>query len=713
MVYMKPVIIGLIAQSLNIKPSQVKTTFDLLDEGGTIPFISRYRKEKTGSLDEMQVAEIRDQKEKYEELEKRKERVVAIIGEQGSLTPGLQSRIENCYDPAELEDLYLPYKPKRRTRAMMAREKGLEPLARILMAQHERDPEVRALSFLNEAVLTVAEALAGARDIMAEWISENENARRAVRFQFDRNAVIRSALVPGKEEEAVKYKDYFSTSASLKKCPSHRVLAMRRGEREGFLRVSIEPDKVMALEHLIRIFVRGDGASSAQVALAVKESFSRLLLPSIENEFAVLSKEKADREAIAVFAENLRQLLLAPPLGAVRVMAIDPGYRSGCKLVCLDAQGNLLHNDTIYPHPPQNDRSLAAKKITSLAEAYQIDALAIGNGTAGRETGTFIQSLKFNRDLKVFMVNEDGASVYSASSVAREEFPQFDVTVRGAVSIGRRLLDPLAELVKIDPKSIGVGQYQHDVDQKKLKKSLDEVVERTVNGVGVNLNTASPQLLAYVSGLGPQLAHAIAAYRKATGLFRTRQELLNVPRLGTRTFELAAGFLRIPGGMHPLDSSAVHPESYSVVEKMAAGLQCPVSNLLGNEDLVKQINLQDYISATTGLPTLIDIRTELLKPGRDPRAPIKMFEFAAGITRIEDLQPGMILPGIVSNITRFGAFVDIGVKQSGLVHLSEMANRYISNPDEVVKLQQQVMVKVLEVDIPQKRISLSLKQANN
>ncbi len=708
---MQKTVNAMIAGALGLRQHQVENTLALFAGGATVPFIARYRKEKTGGLDEVTVSAIREEQERILELVKRREAILRSIGDQGLLTEELRERIDSCWVASTLEDLYLPFRPKRRTRAAQAREKGLEPLARLLMEQREWNPGSRAKAFLNEAVPTVEEALAGARDILAEWIGENEQARRTVRLLFEKSALIRSAVVKGREEEAVKYKDYYKWSEPLKKCPSHRLLAMRRGEREGFLHVAIEAGREEAVEKLLQLFIRGRGASSDQVALAVKDSYSRLIAPSIEHEFAALSREKAEQEAIAVFTGNLRQLLLAPPLGAFRVMAIDPGFRSGCKVVCLDAQGNLLHNDTVYPHPPRSDQRMAAKKITSLAEAYQIEAIAIGNGTAGRETEAFIRTLRFGRELKVFSVSEDGASVYSASSVAREEFPQYDVTVRGAVSIGRRLMDPLAELVKIDPKSIGVGQYQHDVDQKKLKKSLDSVVGLAVNAVGVNLNTASPQLLSYVSGLGPQLAAGIAEYRKTAGPFRSRQELLKVPRLGARTFEQAAGFLRIPGAAHPLDDSAVHPESYALVEKMAARLQCPVAGLLGNEALLSQLNLQEFASDDTGLPTLNDIRTELLKPGRDPRPRIRVFEFAEGITRIEELQPGMVLPGIVNNITRFGAFVDIGVKQSGLVHLSEMADRFIHDPSEVVKLHQQVLVRVLEVDIPRKRIQLSLRQA--
>lgn len=708
---MNRTVIQLIAGMLGIQDSQVKNTIDLLGEGATVPFISRYRKERTGSLDEVAVTAVKTQFEKFQELEKRKETVLKTIEEQGQLSEELKKRIESCYDTVELEDIYLPFKPRRRTRATIARENGLEPLAKIVMAQQERSPENRALAFLNDKVENVGEALAGARDIIAEWVSENERARNTVRHNFDRFAVIRSRVVKGKEEEGAKFRDYFAWEEPLKRCPSHRLLAMRRGENEGFLRVSIDPDDEQAVERLEQQFVKGDTASSEQVRLAVRDSFKRLIAPSIETEFASLSKEKADRDAIGVFAENLRQLLLAPPLGPRRVLAVDPGYRTGCKVVCLDAQGNLLHNETIYPHPPVNDKKMAAKKITAMVEAYQIDAVAIGNGTAGRETEEFIKNLRYDREIRVYVVSEDGASVYSASSVAREEFPQYDVTVRGAVSIGRRLMDPLAELVKIDPKSIGVGQYQHDVDQKQLKNSLDAVVESAVNSVGVNVNTASKQLLTYISGLGPQLAQNIVDFRKANGPFLSRKDLAKVPRMGPKAFEQSAGFLRIPESENPLDNSAVHPESYPVVEKIAADLNCSLRELIGNEKLLAQADLKKYVSGEVGMPTLTDIREELTKPGRDPRRTIRVFEFAAGIYKIEDLRPGMILPGIVNNITKFGAFVDVGVKQSGLVHLSEMANRFVSDPNEIVKLHQHVKVKVLEVDVARKRIQLSLRQA--
>jgi len=683
----------------------------LLDEGATVPFISRYRKERTGSLDEVQVEAVKDAKEKMEELLKRKETIVNTIQEQGLLTPELQKRITECFDPTELEDIYLPYKPKRRTRAMIAREKGLEPLAKIIMKQFEKNLDGRAQSFINDQVDSVDDALAGARDIIAEWVNENERARGIVRREFDRGAFITSKVVKGKDEEGAKYSDYFDWKEPLRKCPSHRLMAMRRGEKEGILRVSVTPDSTEPIDRLKRFFINSNNACTDQMELAIEDSYKRLLEPSIETEYSNLSKDKADDEAIRVFADNLRQLLLAAPLGQKRVLAIDPGYRTGCKLVCLDAQGNLLINDTIYPHPPQNELAQSAKKITTLVSSYQIEAIAIGNGTASRETESFVKKLQYDCDLKVFVVSEDGASIYSASKIARDEFPQYDVTVRGAVSIGRRLLDPLAELVKIDPKSIGVGQYQHDVDQKKLKSSLDKVVESSVNMVGVNVNTASQHLLTYISGLGPQLAQNIVDFRKENGPFASRTEIQKVPRMGAKAFEQSAGFLRISEAANPLDNSAVHPESYFVVEKIAKDLQCTIQELIKSEELRKQIEWNKYVTDKIGLPTLEDIKKELAKPGRDPRSQIKEFEFAQDIHKVEDLIVGMVLPGIVTNITKFGVFVDVGVKQDGLVHVSQLADRYISDPGEIVKLHQHVKVKVIEVDLVRKRIQLSLKQA--
>jgi protein Tex len=699
----------IIALQLGIREKQVENTLELLLDGATVPFISRYRKERTGSLDEVKVLQIKEYNEKLTDLEKRKLTILKTIEELEKLTPELKSRIDNCFDPVILEDIYLPYKPKKRTKASIARERGLEPLAKIIMKQTERFPEQRAETFLNNEVPTIDEALKGARDIIAEWIAENEKARNIVRRAFENGAIIMSKVIRDKEEEASKYMDYFNWSEPLKKCPSHRVLAMRRGEKEGYLRLSVKPEESVPLEHLCRFFVTNDNASSIQVKTALKDSYKRLIEPAIENEFASLSKEKADKEAIEVFANNLRQLLLAPPLGQKKILSIDPGYRTGCKIVCLDEQGNLVHNETIYPNKPQEDKKMAAKKLTSLVSAYQIEAIAIGNGSASRETEDFIKKLRFDRDLRVFIVNEDGASVYSASTVARQEFPQYDVTVRGAVSIGRRLMDPLAELVKIDPKSIGVGQYQHDVDQKKLKNSLDAVVELSVNAVGVNLNTASSHILNYVSGLGPLLAQNIINYRKENGIFHSREELKKIPRLGPKAFEQAAGFLRIPGSIHHLDNSAVHPESYELVKKMADDIGCHVNELIHNENLIEKINLTKYVTPDVGLPTLNDIKNELLKPGRDPRKAVKVFEFTEGIFSIDDLKEGMIVSGIINNITNFGAFVDVGVKQSGLIHVSELAERFVSDPNEIIKLHQHVKVRVKEVDATRKRIQLSLK----
>ena len=704
--------IEIITTALALRDTQVRNTIKMLDEGSTVPFISRYRKEATGSLDEVQVLAIKEQYEKLIEVDKRRETIINSIEEQGKLTDELRKKLENTYILSELEDIYLPYKPKRKTRASIAREKGLEPLANVIFLQQEKDVETLATKFLNDKVADVEEALQGARDIIAEMVNEDQRARNSIRRHFDREAFIYSKMVKGKEEEGIKYKDYFDFSEPLRKCPSHRILAMRRGEEEGFLKLKIEPSEEEAIEILEKQFVKGRTKSSEQVHEAVIDSYKRLLGSSIETEFKSLSKEQADEEAIRVFAENLRQLLLASPLGQKTVLAIDPGYKSGCKIVCLDAQGNLVHNETIYTHAPQNETSQAMKKISTLVSVYKIEAVAIGNGTASRETEQFIQRIQFDRQVQIFVVSENGASVYSASPVAREEFPEYDVTVRGSVSIGRRLMDPLAELVKIDPKSIGVGQYQHDVDQGKLKKSLDTVVESCVNLVGVNLNTASKHLLTYVSGLGPQLAQNIVNFRKENGPFSARKELKKVPRLGDKAFEQCAGFLRIPNAKNPLDNSAVHPESYPVVEQMAKDLGTTVNDLLKAEDYRKKIDLKHYVSENIGLPTLQDIVQELAKPGRDPRTTIQVFEFSKDIFKIDDVKPGMILPGIVTNITNFGCFVDIGVKQDGLVHISQLANKFISDPNEVVKMHQHVKVKVLEVDAPRKRIQLSMKEAN-
>jgi len=702
----------LISSALSIKASQIEKTIELLDSGATIPFISRYRKEVTGGLDEVQIAAIKEQNDKLNELVKRKETVLKSIEEQEKLTPELKTRIENCWVSSELEDIYLPYKPKRQTRAEIARKKGLEPLAKLIMGQQKMDVEEKAFPYVKGDVKDVKDAIAGASDIIAEWINEDEYARNTIRNLFEREAIITSKVVKGKEEEGDKYRDYFDFSEKLSKASSHRILAIRRGESEGFLRVNIAPDEDNALERLDKRFLKGDNDNEAAnyVADAIEDSYKRLLKPSIETEFAARYKEKADEEAIRVFIENLRQLLLAPPLGQKRVLGIDPGYRTGCKLVCLDAEGNLLHNETIYPHPPQNETSKAGSKVVKLVSTYNIDAIAIGNGTASRETERFITNLRYEKEVKVFVVSENGASIYSASKIARDEFPDYDVTVRGAVSIGRRLMDPLAELVKIDPKSIGVGQYQHDVDQSKLKKSLDLTVESCVNLVGVNVNTASKHLLTYVSGLGPVLAQNIIDYRAEHGAFESRKQLMKVARMGEKAFEQCAGFLRISGADNPLDNSAVHPESYHIVEQMAKDLKTTVKELIENKELKKSLDLKRYISDTVGLPTLTDIIEELDKPGRDPRKGIKMFEFDPGIRTIEDLREGMMLPGIVTNITNFGCFVDVGIKENGLVHISEIADRFVSDPTEIVSLHQHVEVKVLSVDLGRKRVQLSMKK---
>lgn len=700
-----------ISDLLNINIKYVDNTLELLDSGCTIPFISRYRKERTGGLDEVQITQIYELNERMKETAKRKETIIKTISEQGKLTPELEKRINECWEPEVLEDIYMPYKPKRRTRAQMARENGLEPLATIIMLQRDSAPETTARRFINENVKSEEDAIKGALDIIAENVSEDERSRSQLRNAFRRGAIITSKVIKSKADtdEAAKYSDYFDFSEPLKRCSSHRLLAMRRGEKDGILRVSISADDEECVEKLKRLFVRGYGRCSTLVGEAVADSFKRLLKPSIETEFATMSKENADGDAIAVFAENLRQLLLAAPLGQKRVMGIDPGFRTGCKVVCLDEQGNLLHHEAIFPHPPRNEQIEASTQIKEMVKKYGVEAIAIGNGTASRETDRFVKTLGLADSIQVFTVSEDGASVYSASKTAREEFPDKDVTVRGAVSIGRRLMDPLAELVKIDPKSIGVGQYQHDVDQAKLKKSLDLTVESCVNSVGVNLNTASKHLLTYVSGLGPTLAQNIIDYRTANGAFRSRSQLMKVPRLGPSAFEQSAGFLRIPDAKNPLDNTAVHPESYKIVEKMAKDCGCSVTELIKDKDKRKSIRLDRYVSEKVGMPTLTDIMAELEKPGRDPREQLEEFEFDPNVSTPDDLVEGMVLPGIVTNITNFGAFVDIGVHQDGLVHISQLADRYVSDPTQVVKLHQHVMVKVIEVDRRRNRISLSMK----
>ena len=698
----------MIATALHIAVHQVENTLSLLNGGATIPFISRYRKEATGGLDEVQIGAIKEQYTKLTDIAKRKETILKTIEEQGKLSSELKKRIEACWDATELEDIYLPYKPKRKTRAEVARQKGLEPLAIILMSQRENNLSARVRTFVKGEVKDEEDALKGARDIIAEQVSEDERSRNQIRNQFSRQAIITAKVVKGKETEAAKYKDYFDFSEPLKRCTSHRLLAIRRGEAEGLLKVSISPIDEECTERLERSYVRNNNECGQQVREAVRDAYKRLLKPSIETEFAALSKEKADEEAIRVFAENLRQLLLAPPLGQKRVMGIDPGYRTGCKIVCLDAQGNLLHNETIYPHPPKSEYGISVRKITKLVEQYAIEAIAIGNGTASRETEAFVTSQRYDRKLQVFVVSEDGASIYSASKIAREEFPDYDVTVRGAVSIGRRLMDPLAELVKIDAKSIGVGQYQHDVDQTALKKSLDLTVESCVNSVGVNLNTASKHLLTYVSGLGPTLAQNIVDYRAENGPFHARKELMKVPRMGAKAFEQCAGFLRIPNAKNPLDNSAVHPESYSVVEHIAKDMNCSVEDLIKNKELRNKIDINKYVTPQVGLPTLTDIMSELEKPGRDPRQAIKVFEFDKNVKTIDDLKEGMILPGIVTNITNFGCFVDVGIKENGLVHVSQLCRQYVTDPTTIVKIHQHVEVKVLSIDRERKRIQLTM-----
>lgn len=699
----------LVSDSLHIPKKQVRQTIDLLESGATIPFISRYRKEATGGLDEVQIADIKNCLEKFQSLASRKEFVCNAIDKAGKLTEELKQRLDNSWDSDEIEDIYLPYKAKRATRAEMARKNGLEPLAKILLAQNRSSLKGIADSFVKNEVKTEKAALQGARDIIAEWTNENERVRNTVRRAY-KQAIISSTIVSGKEEEGNKYANYFQFQEKLSRCQSHRILAMLRGKEEGILRISILPaNEESCLDALYRIYHKQDNDCWQEVQTAIDDAYKRLLRPSIESESLRDSKLKADEEAIKVFAANLRQLLLAPPLGQCRVLGIDPGFRTGCKVVCLDDQGNLLHNETIYPHPPKNEKRQAALKIQHLVEAYSIDAISIGNGTASRETELFITNIRYSRPVKVFVVSEDGASIYSASALARAEFPQYDVTVRGAVSIGRRLMDPLAELVKIDPKSIGVGQYQHAVDQTLLKKSLDQTVESCVNNVGVNVNTASKELLAYVSGVGPSLATNIVHYRAENGPFKSRSELKRVPRLGEKAFEQCAGFLRIQGGENPLDNSAVHPERYAIVRQMAKDLNCSIEDLIRDKGLKQQLDLKKYMSQSVGMPTLQDIMKELDKPGRDPRNKIEGFSFNQDIHTLEDVQEGMVLPGIVTNITNFGCFVDIGIKENGLVHISEMSDHFINNPAEVVSIHQHIQVRILQVDKKNKRIQLSMK----
>jgi uncharacterized protein len=701
--------IALISSELGIPARSAENTMNLLAEGSTVPFISRYRKEVTGSLDEVQIGRIEDLQKRYKEIDERRAFIIKTITDQEKMTPELQDKLENTWVLTELEDIYLPYKPKRKTRATVAIEKGLEPLAKMLFEQQEGVPQTLAEQFLNEQVASTEEALKGARDIMAEWINENAELRDKMRKLFTHTSVLTSKVIEGKEEEGNKYKDYFDFNEDFSKIPSHRVLAILRGEAEGFLYGTIAPNEEEAIEIMNKQFITTRNAAAEQIGKAITDSYKRLLRPSLENEFRALAKDRADQEAIEVFAENLRQLLLAAPLGPKAVIAIDPGYRTGCKVVALDNQGNMLDNDVIYPLEKNYKRDDAEALLKKWADRYDTSAIAVGNGTAGRETEEFVKKIDFGKKINVFMVNESGASVYSASEVAREEFPEFDVTVRGAVSIGRRLIDPLAELVKIDPKAIGVGQYQHDVNQSQLKQSLDRVVVSCVNNVGVNLNTASKHLLAYVSGLGPSLAENIVKFRKENGAFSNRLQLKKVSRLGEKAFEQCAGFLRIENGDNPLDNSAVHPERYKLIETMASKQNCTVQDLMAKEDLRKAINPKEYVSEEVGLLTLEDILKELDKPSRDPRDEIAIFEYAEGIKSMEDLKVGMTLPGVVTNITNFGAFVDVGVKQDGLVHISHLSNKYISNPNEAVKLNQKVTVTVLEVDPGRKRISLSMK----
>ena len=700
-------LVDIISKDLGFQPQKVRNAVELLEGGATIPFIARYRKEATGSMDEVAIGRIKEMYEKLKALLQRKETIVVTIEEQGKLTPELKKRIDECFDPVELEDIYLPYRPKRRTRATIARERGLEPLADIIMQQQCSDVKGRARSFVCADVPTADDAIAGACDIIAERVSEDEGARNAIRRQFARCGVLVSKVVKGKEADGIKYADYYEWQENISRISSHRLLAIMRGEEEGFLRMSISIDAADAAELLNRRFVKRFSPSREYIEQAVADGYKRLLAPSIENETRNAAKQKADDEAIAVFADNLRQLLMSSPLGQKRVLAIDPGFRTGCKVVVLDSQGNLMRHTVIYPHAPHNDREGAARIVTSLVNDYAIEAFAIGNGTAGRETEDFVRRLDLAAD--IFSVNEDGASVYSASAVAREEFPDEDVTVRGAVSIGRRLIDPLSELVKIEPRSIGVGQYQHSVDQSKLKERLDVVVESCVNKVGVNLNTATKQILTHISGLGPSLAENIVKYRAANGNFRTRRELLKVPRLGSKAFEQAAGFLRVVGGDEPLDNTAVHPESYDIVVRMAKDSGVSLGDFISNGDLRKRVVLSNYVAGTVGMPTLTDIMDALDKRGLDPRQQAKAFSFDPDVHELEDLHVGMVLPGLVSNITAFGAFVNVGVHQDGLVHISQLADKYVSSPGDVVKLGQQVMVKVVDVDLKRRRISLSMK----
>lgn len=701
--------INFISERTGISARQVTATTKLLDDGSTIPFISRYRKEATGSLNEVEIQAISMAYENFKELEKRKEFIIQAIEGQGLLSNELKEKIKNCIQENELEDLYLPYKPKRRTKAEIARKRGLEPLAKIIMAQNTQDINKTAIKYKNEEVQSADDAISGAADIIAEWISENQSTRNIVRNAFEKYAVISCKVSKGKEEEAANYQNYFDYSSSLKKCNSYRILAMRRGEKENLLQVSIDIDKSIILEKIERKYIRSNNECSSIIKEAIADSYKRLIKPSIENEFATLSKENADSTAIALFADNARQLLFAPPLGHKRVLAIDPGYRTGCKIVCLDEQGNLLHNDTIYPTPPKSEFTLSAKKLSYLIEAYKIDAIALGNGTASRETEKFLQSIRYSRKINIYIVSEDGASIYSASKIAREEFPDKDVTVRGAVSIGRRLLDPLAELVKIDPKSIGVGQYQHDVDQNKLKKALEFTVESCVNSVGVNINTASKELLTYISGLGPQLAQNIVTYRAENGDFTNKEQLLNVPRLGIKAYQQCAGFVRVPNSENSLDNTAVHPENYNIVNKMAKNCNCSINELISNESIRKSIDLSKYTDNNVGLPTLNDIMQELEKPGRDPRKTITVMQFEESVKSFEDLKTDMVINGIVTNITQFGVFVDIGIKENGLIHISELSDSYVSNPSDIVKIHQQIKVRIKELDEQRKRIALSMK----